>query len=224
MSSHRTPSKRPHVITPVGVYGQHLSRDPVLRPLVESYTVPPLERRRDVFGELVRAIVHQQLSSVVAERIYDRLCDQFDGQVCASVVAGASFRQLRAVGMSATKARAIIAIAAEFVDSRLGDADFDALGDDQLLARLCRFKGVGAWTANMVAMFSLQREDIFPLADFGLRMSMRALYDLGCLSAAQMREQMLTIAQQWRPYRTYASLYLWHYYADKRVSQPDLFT
>jgi DNA-3-methyladenine glycosylase II len=77
------------------------------------------------------------------------------------------------------------------------------MDDEAVVAELTTITGVGTWTAEMQLMFSLGRPDVFPVGDLGIRKGMRTLY--GDLS----REEMVEKSEEWRPYRSYASLYLW---------------
>ncbi|HKL30832.1 MAG TPA: DNA-3-methyladenine glycosylase 2 family protein, partial [Natrialbaceae archaeon] len=95
-------------------------------------------------------------------------------------------------------------VARAFEENGYSSEYFEGMDDDAVIAELTKITGVGVWTAKMQLVFSLARPDVFPVEDLGIRRAMEAIYgdDL-------TRAEMVEIAEQWRPYRSYASLYLW---------------
>jgi DNA-3-methyladenine glycosylase II len=83
------------------------------------------------------------------------------------------------------------------------------MGDDEVKNLLIRIKGVGKWTAEMLLMFALGREDIFAPDDLGIQQAMIRIYGLDPTDKKKLRADMLHISATWEPYRTYACLYLW---------------
>jgi DNA-3-methyladenine glycosylase II len=82
--------------------------------------------------------------------------------------------------------------------------------DAEVIAYLTQIKGVGVWTAEMLLMFSLGREDVFSAGDLGIQQAMIRLYKLSPDDKRKLKERMLSISEKWSPYRTYACLHLWH--------------
>jgi DNA-3-methyladenine glycosylase II len=85
------------------------------------------------------------------------------------------------------------------------------MDNEAVIAYLTRIKGVGRWTAEMLLMFGLGREDIFAIDDWGIQNAMIAVYKLDREDKKAFREKMLHISAKWSPYRTYACMYLWRY-------------
>jgi DNA-3-methyladenine glycosylase II len=113
---------------------------------------------------------------------------------------------LRAAGISGQKASYLLDLAEHTAARRLNFARLPELPDDEVTARLTQVKGIGEWTSHIFLMFSLQRPDILPVGDYGIRAAMQKLYGLDALpKPAEMQE----IAQPWRPWCTVASWYLW---------------
>ena len=160
------------------------------------------------FGEpfevLAHSIVSQQLAAAAADRIWARFREQVG--VTPEAVQAASDEELRAVGLSGRKAEYVRGLAIAALER---DPDLDALGsltDDEVSERLTALRGVGPWTAHMFLMFGLQRPDVLALDDYGIRLAVGRLLDLGGpASPAQVAEA----AERWRPYRSVALLYLW---------------
>jgi DNA-3-methyladenine glycosylase II len=111
---------------------------------------------------------------------------------------------LRDLGLSRQKASYVHNIAEAFIEHGYSREYFAEMSDDAVIDELTDIKGVGTWTAKMQLMFSLGRPDVFPVEDLGIRKGMYTIYgdDLE-------RSRMEEIAEQWRPYRSYAALYLW---------------
>lgn len=179
-----------------------LRSDPRLGPLVAEHGRLAVDPADDFFARFVVSIVRQQVSIESAEATRRRLFDAVE--VTPTGVRDADDQLLRDAGLSRQKVRYVNELADAFLDRGYDRAYFAGMDDDAVLAELTDITGVGTWTAKMQLMFSLGREDIFPVEDLGIRKGMQALYG-DDLSRAEMRER----ASEWRPYRTYASLYLW---------------
>jgi DNA-3-methyladenine glycosylase II len=188
--------------------------DPTLRELIDEVGPDGLgDPRRgldpdDHYGALVRSIVGQQLSTHAARAIYTRLRERFGGRTPtpAEVLADDPDELRAAAGLSRAKVTFLRSLAEHVRDGTLELERLDELPDDQVIAELVAVKGLGVWTAHMFLMFHLQRPDILPVGDLGIRRAMMLRYGLDELPAP---DEMERIAEPWRPHRTLASLYLW---------------
>lgn len=180
----------------------HLREDSDIGPLVEKHGTVELDPADDFFERMVRSVVSQQVSTAAAASIRENLYDAVD--ITPSGVLDAEEATLRDAGLSQQKADYVRNIAAAFEDEDYSVASFEGMDNDAVVTELSAIKGVGTWTAKMQLMFSLGRPDVFPVEDLGIRRGMEALYaeEVG-------RGEMLELAESWRPYRSYASLYLW---------------
>ena len=165
--------------------------------------VPPLRRRADGFDALLSAIVSQQVSVAAARAIWGRM--EAAGLISPPAIAAASDDDLRAAGLSRQKIRYARALADAGID-------FDVLRsvpDEAVVAELVRVPGVGRWTAEIYAMFSLGRADVFAPNDLALQEATRMLFTL----PDRPREAALRRrAEAWSPWRTVAAGLLWAYY------------
>jgi len=164
---------------------------------------------REPYEALVRAIAYQQLHAKAGDAILGRLLALF---------APAAFpdpRELLAIdgvllrncGFSASKIATLQGIAQATLDGVVPDyASARAMEDEALIERLVSLRGVGRWTVEMLLIYSLERPDILPADDFGVREGYRRLKGL---DAQPNRRQMAAIGQAWSPYRTVAAWYLW---------------
>ena len=190
---------------------KHLSQDPVFAPLLNDIRLEPLELTTDVYVRLLRAIVYQQLSGKAASTIHERFLHLFnDGYPHPEDVLEFDLPTLRKVGLSRQKATYIQNVAQHFVDHDLLRQDWSKVPDDYIIRELTQIKGVGTWTVQMILMFSLGRKDILPTGDLAIQQSMRELYKLKG-SGKKLEQQMLKVADAWRPYRTVAARYLWRW-------------
>lgn len=98
-----------------------------------------------------------------------------------------------------------------FIENNVTDARLHKMEDEPVIAFLTQIKGVGRWTAEMILMFGLGREDVFAADDLGIQQAMTKLYKLDPSDKKQLKQQMISISDKWRPYRTYACRYLWNW-------------
>jgi DNA-3-methyladenine glycosylase II len=193
---------------------EHLREaDPVLHRVIDAVGPEPLNRRRgeqpsEHYGALVRSIVGQQLSTKAARAIYGRLTERFGGRPpTPAEVLGEDPEELRAAaGLSRAKVSFLRSLAEHVVEGRLELERLDELPDHEVIEELTAVKGLGVWTAHMFLMFHLDRPDVLPVGDLGIRRAMMNLYELAELPSPA---EMESLAEPWRPYRTLACMYLW---------------
>jgi DNA-3-methyladenine glycosylase II len=193
---------------------EHLrAHDAVLRGVIDAVGVDGLgDRRRgrpaDHYGALVRSIVGQQLSVKAAASIYARLIERFGGRppTPAEVLADDPEALRAAAGLSRAKVSFLRSLAEHVTDGSLELSALDDLPDEQVIAELVAVKGLGTWSAHMFLMFHLQRPDVLPVGDLGIRRAVMNVYGLRALPTPAAME---AIAAPWRPHRTLACLYLW---------------
>ncbi len=187
--------------------------DPVLRGLIDEIGVdnlgePRIARPRDHYGALVRTIVGQQLSTHAARAIYERLTARFGGRAPTpeEILADDPDELRTSAGLSHAKVSYLRSLAEHVLDGSLRLNALGRLPDDAVIAELTAVNGVGRWSADMFLMFQLERPDVLPVGDLGIRKAFQVAYGLAELPAAAEMER---IAEPWRPYRSLASLFLW---------------
>jgi DNA-3-methyladenine glycosylase II len=166
-----------------------------------------LKLQSNRFGMLVHSILSQQISVHAARAVRGRLVDRIGKPgLTPDAIADLTLEELRAVGMSRTKA-AYLHDLSEKVSS--GAVALNRIGrktDEDVIGELIQIKGIGVWTAQMFLIFSLGRLDVFPHDDYGIRSAIQKLYGLDDLPS---RPDSESIAAPWRPYATIATWYLW---------------
>jgi DNA-3-methyladenine glycosylase II len=192
-------------------YVAHLEKDRKLaKTIVEA--LPELELHNNLPLRLMASIMSQQLSTKVAKVIYQRFLDLYNGKnpKPAEVLATPS-TSLREIGLSNAKVGYILNVASFCIEQKITDKKLQQLSNQEIVDLLTQIKGVGKWTVEMLLMFSLGREDVFAVDDFGIQQAMIKLYRLENLEKKILKEKMLVISTKWSPYRTYACLHLWQW-------------
>jgi DNA-3-methyladenine glycosylase II len=163
----------------------------------------PLRRRPDGFETLFSAIVSQQVSTAAATAIWNRLAAA--GATAPEGLLALGDEALRAAGLSRQK----VAYGRAIAESRLDFAALRTLPDEAIVAELTRIKGIGVWTAEIYAMFSLGRADVFAPGDLALQDAAHRLFEL---EARPTEKALREMSLAWSPWRAVAARLLWAYY------------
>ena len=191
---------------------EHLSKDKKLAPILRSVTPYELKKRKNICLRLCASIMSQQLSTRVAEVIFKRFLELYDGnEPTPQQIIDTPFDKLRAVGLSNAKVNYVQNVAKYLLENGKDDKAINKMSDDEVIDFLTQIKGVGRWTVEMLLMFTLGREDVFAVDDLGIQQAMTKVYKLDAADKKAMKEKMLKISAKWAPYRTYACFYLWKY-------------
>jgi DNA-3-methyladenine glycosylase II len=167
---------------------------------------PPLRRRSAGFEGLARIIVGQQVSVASANAIWARFAAAVVPMTAASVLARTD-DELRGAGLSRPKIRTLRAISQAVVDG---------LHDDDVHTALTAISGIGPWTADIFLMFCLGRADTFASGDLALQIAAHMLMDL---DERPGPDELLELAERWRPWRSVAARLLWAYYAAAKAQK-----
>lgn len=187
-----------------------LQRDPKFAPLIKKYgSLAPdsVRRKRSVFEALLRAVVYQQLSGKAAAAIHGRIVALFPRKKpTPGLLLKVPPRKLRGCGLSASKTGYVRDLAERFADGAVPHRKFPSMSSQEIVDTLVQIRGVGEWTAHMVLIFTLERPDVLPVGDLGIRKGFRVLYGLRELPD---RKRMERLARNWREHASLASRYLW---------------
>ena len=191
---------------------RHLGRvDPVMRRLIRLHGPCKLvvQGRRSPFHSLVLAIAHQQLHAAAADKILGRFRKLFPRRSFPRPedMESVTDLQLRACGFSMAKIQALRDLALRTLSGEVpGARAIKKMDDEEIIRRLTAVRGVGRWTAEMLLIFQLGREDVLPVDDFGVRNGFGQAYQKGRMPRpAELRRH----GERWRPHRTTAAWYLW---------------
>jgi DNA-3-methyladenine glycosylase II len=188
------------------------SADPVLAGVIDAHAdfdprgwlreLPAM----DSFGTLIFMVTGQQLSVRSATRILGRIQDLFGGRLpTPAALLAADPGELHKTGLSQRKVATLRAVAGEFADGSVSDDELRQLSDEEVMQRLTAIPGIGPWTVHGLLIVALDRADVVSSGDLALRKAIKHSYQLDHLPSQQ---EVLKIAEPWRPYRSLATAYL----------------
>lgn len=192
----------PHII--------HLSKDKKLAGILLRQEKCVLEKRKNIHLHICSSIMSQQLNTKVAAVIYARFLALIYKKIPSPQdILALEFDTLRGIGLSNAKTRYVQNVCRFFIDEKITDSRLHKMEDEEFIEYLTRIKGVGRWTAEMILMFTLGREDVFAVNDLGIQQAMTKLYKLDTSDKKALKQKMISLSAKWKPYRTYACRYLW---------------
>jgi DNA-3-methyladenine glycosylase II len=189
----------------------HLKKDPILKEIIlnSNEIKPSLEL--DIYHYLLDSIVSQQLSIKVADIIFNRFLDLFSERYPhPKLLLNMDDETLRNVGLSYRKASYLKNVAQFTLENNLDFEHIQKQSDTDLMDLFIQIKGVGKWTVQMLLMFPLDRDDVFPVDDLGIQTNMKKIYKLTS-EKKELKKELIKIAENWKPYRSLASKYIWNY-------------
>lgn len=189
---------------------QYLEKDKILTNAIKNLETdihPQFDI--DIYLSLLNSIVSQQLSTKVVRIIWNRFTDLFvDGYPKATDLLVTEHEVLRSVGLSNNKARYLKNVAEFSLDNNISFDYLQLKNDDEIIEYLTQIKGVGKWTVQMILMFPMDRQNIFPIDDLGIQNVMKKLYQLD-FEKKELKQKLNELAENWHPYKTLASKYIW---------------
>jgi DNA-3-methyladenine glycosylase II len=180
--------------------------DPVLAKIIERVGPCRLANREPTFETLARSITFQQLHGKAAATIFDRVRKAVGRRFTAAAFLKLTPEQLRACGLSRQKIASLTDLAEHVACRRINFRKLHALDDEEVIALLSEVRGVGVWTAQMFLLFALERPNVMPLEDLGIRNAVRKAYGLAEMPKST---ELAKIAEKWHPHCSVASWYLW---------------
>jgi DNA-3-methyladenine glycosylase II len=195
------------------------SDDPDLAGIINAYGYPPLWSRPNTFETLVHIILEQQVSLASALSALNKMRERVQ-EITPARVLLLTDEEFKACHFSRQKTSYTKYLAEAIISGQIDLAELEQLPDDIIRAKLTALKGIGNWTADVYLMFVLQHANIFPIGDLA---AVNALKRVKKLPKDTPREELLAITEQWAPYKTVASMLLWHYYLAPRPPKGGVF-
>lgn len=183
-----------------------IKKDPNLIPLFKKTDEIVVHVSKDYYKSLVQTIIAQQLSSKVANVIYQRFEKLMDHDITPKHILTKDDETLKSIGLSRPKIKYLKSLAEHVMDNAIEFERFESMSDQEIIDELIKVKGIGIWTAQMFLMFSMGREDVFSTLDLGLRNALKLLLNQPDMSEDDIEAYSL----KWKPYRSIVSHYLWH--------------
>ena len=190
-------------------YKKHLLKDNKLSRIIDDND-HVLDLHSNIPLKLIASIVSQQLSTKVAQIIFERFLNLYKNKSPKpQQIIDTPNETLRGIGLSNAKTQYVKNVAAFCLEHKISDKKLQTLNNEEIIELLTQIKGVGSWIVEMLLMFSLGREDVFAVDDLGIQQAMTKLYNLDVTDKKMLKQKMISISSEWSPYRTYACLHLW---------------
>ena len=186
--------------------------DKHLRSVISRYGYPPMWTRNTSFQTLIHIILEQQVSLASARAALNKLKERI-GTITPKKLLTLSDEELKACYFSRQKTVYARCLGNAIVSKQIVLKTFSDLEDAEIRRQLKAVKGIGDWTVDVYLLFALQRTDIFPLGDLAM---VNALKEVKQLPKETKQEDLLKLAERWKPYRSIATMLFWHYYIEKR--------
>ena len=180
--------------------------DPVLAAIVERVGPCKMAVLEPTFETLARSITFQQLSGKAAGTIFGRLQKAVGRRFTATAFLRLSEPELRACGLSRQKIASVTDLAMHVAGRKISFRKLVKMSDEEVVAELSKVRGIGVWTVQMFLIFALQRRNVLPAGDLGVRNAVRKAYRL---EAMPNPTELAEIAKSWHPYCSVATWYLW---------------
>ena len=183
---------------------KELSRkDDVLHEIINEFDDLELVSRGDLFYTLIRSVIGQQISVKAASTVWSRFCERI-GDIKPENILSADIEELRSCGLSQRKAEYVIGISESWSD--YDSLEWKEMSNEEIIQELIKLRGVGRWTAEMILIFTMLRPDVFPIGDIGMIRGIEKSYNSG---ERMSREDLYSISEKWKPWRTVACCYMW---------------
>ncbi len=186
-----------------------ISKDETLRFILDTYGHPIIQKRQEGFASMCHIILEQQVSIESAKACYVKLENYFK-KITPENIYYSSDDELKSCGLSRQKIVYLKDLAAKVISKEINFESFASKTEQKIREELVTIKGVGNWSIEVYLMFCLQSPDVVPLGDIAIKNTLKELYD------CQTHEEMEKLSDNWKPFRTFASFTIWHYYLKKR--------
>jgi len=188
-----------------------INSDALLGNIIKKYSYAKLTSHKNPFITLIKSIVGQQISVKVADILYQRLEIVCQKNINPKNIYLCEDKSLQQIGLSRQKINYIKNIANFFLDNPLMMENnyFLNISTNKIYDQLIKIKGIGPWTVNMFLIFHCLKPDILPLSDIGLINSIKSTYNVNSLDKTDLNCKIIELSQNWKPWRTVATFYLW---------------
>lgn len=186
-----------------------LKKHTVFKQISQQFGSPPSWQRPQGFESVCKIILEQQVSLASAAAHFTAL-KKYIGEFIPENILKLTAEELRACYISKQKSVYLKALSQAVLDETIKFQEHNNMPDDAIKKQLITVKGIGDWTADVYLMMCLQRKDIFPIGDIALQQAVKKLLSL------TTKEEVLVAAEDWRPLRSLAAYFLWHWYLGER--------
>jgi len=181
-------------------------RDKCIKKIIDQIGPCKLNQHYDYFKSLVKTIIYQQLSNKVAKSIYKKFELELNSKISPDNILRLSDTEFRRAGISMQKKSYLTDLSFKFINKEIDTNKFVIRNDEEIINTLIKIRGIGRWSAQMFLIFCLNRMDVLPTDDLGLKKSIQVNYRMNKLPST---EEIIEMSKKWEPYRTIAVWYLW---------------
>lgn len=185
--------------------------DADFKSVIDNHGYPPFWLRANTFETLVHIILEQQVSLASALSALNKLKERVQ-EITPARVLMLTDEELKACYFSRQKTAYVKYLAEALLSRQVNLQQLETLPDDEIRQQLTALKGIGNWTVDIYLLMVLHRTDVFPIGDLAIVNAMKRLKPT---PPGVTKEDLLHIAEQWRPYRSIAAMLLWHYYLSR---------
>lgn len=198
----------PHIVNQNDI-DQLIQTDQVFAFIHKKYGPPPNWSRPEGFVSLSKIILEQQVSLASANAHFQKL-DHYLPRFIPSEILNLSDEEMRACQVSRQKAKSLRALSEAIIHHEIDLDELVNMSEAEVRKQLTSIKGIGDWTADIYLMFCLQSKDIFPVGDVAIVNTVKELWNV------KTKEEIVGLSENWKPLRSLAAYFLWHYYLKKR--------
>lgn len=192
----------------IGICDQLCTIDQELKMVINAHGYPVMWSRPNTFASVIHIILEQQVSLASALAALHKLKEKVL-EITPAAILSLTDEEFKSCYFSRQKMVYARHLAQALLEERVILTELTQMSNEEIRLRLSELKGIGNWTVDVYLIFVLQRKDIFPVGDLA---AVNALKNLKKLPKESSREQLICLAEQWQPYRTIATMILWHYY------------
>lgn len=185
------------------------SQDTTIKFILDTFGNPIIQERAEGFASMCHIILEQQVSIASAKASYLKLESHF-GTISPEIIFNCEDSELRNCGVSRQKIMYLKDLSSKVISKQIDFESYSAKSEEDIRKELITIKGVGNWSIEVYLMFCLKLPDIIPLGDIAIKNTLKELYN------CETVDEMQKLSDQWKPFRTYASFTIWHYYLKKR--------
>ena len=197
-----------NIVNPLNIE-QLINKDQIFAFIRDKYGIPPNWSRPQGFISLSRMILEQQVSLASANAHFIKLNSYLDGFTPSNILS-LTDEEMRTCQISRQKAKYLRALSTAILTEELNLEELQELNEHEIRKQLSAIKGIGHWTTDVYLMFCLQAHDIFPIGDIALVNTVKEL------TTAKTTDEIMLLAERWKPFRSLAVYFFWHYYLKKR--------
>jgi len=181
-------------------------RDKVMKILIEKYKQKTLTTRKDIFFSLCKSIIGQQISVAAANSVFKKFNKACNGKISPKIVKKITIQKLKRCGLSRQKARGIKELSIKFLNKSFNPKLIKKMNDEEAIVYLSTLRQIGRWSAEMILLFTFNRENIWPIQDIGL---LRAISNNYKKKYLPPKNYVSFLRKKFSPYCSVATWYLW---------------